>query len=383
MPKARLHRITTFVLLVVACIGLGGILFTASNRLQQQDRLQESQLTQLIQAPLPTESIEPPFQPSKLHFSDLFAADQNWVASLSAERITTIVATGDVLPARTVNKLTSEKNDWNWPYIHTADVLSAADITFINLETPLIQACPIILGGFKFCGDQRNVAGLLTAGVDVVTLANNHANNYGVAGIEETIELLHNSALAVVGVTNQPSVLAPKNTRFAFLGYNDVGVQPEPIAAASAKAIRADIQNAKLAADVVIVQFHWGEEYRYQPTLRQQDLGHLAIDAGADLVIGNHPHWFQAVEQYHEGLIAYSHGNFVFDQEWSIETKQGIVGRYTFYDDQLLAVEFLPIRIEDYGQPHFLVGDEKASILAKLQAESELLRTAVHENQDL
>jgi poly-gamma-glutamate synthesis protein (capsule biosynthesis protein) len=99
----------------------------------------------------------------------------------------------------------------------------------------------------------------------------------------------------------------------------------------------------------------------------------LAIDAGADLVIGNHPHWIQPVELYNGKLITYAHGNFVFDQEWSLETKQGVVGRYTFYDTQLVDVEFLPVLIENYGQPHFLMGAEKQFILDHMYSESQIL----------
>ncbi len=82
-------------------------------------------------------------------------------------------------------------------------------------------------------------------------------------------------------------------------------------------------------------------------------IGHLAIDSGADIVIGNHPHWYQGVEVYRNRLITYAHGNFVFDQMWSEETRQGVVGTYTFFDDKLVAASWKPVRIYDYGQPRF------------------------------
>ena len=105
-------------------------------------------------------------------------------------------------------------------------------------------------------------------------------------------------------------------------------------------------------------------------------LGHFTIDSGADLVIGNHPHWIQPIEIYKGKLITYAHGNFVFDQEWSLKTKQGVVGKYTFYDNQLVDVEFLPIQIENYGQPFFLAGQAKKSILESMKIQSKIFSSS-------
>ncbi len=130
--------------------------------------------------------------------------------------------------------------------------------------------------------------------------------------------------------------------------------------------IASDIKSADTTSDIVIVQFHWGNEYTMEITERQRMLAHLAIDSGADLIIGNHPHWVQPVEIYKGKFIAYAHGNFVFDQEWSPETKQGVVGKYTFFDGELVDAEFLPIQIENYGQPHFLTGQPAKEILKRM-----------------
>ena len=91
-----------------------------------------------------------------------------------------------------------------------------------------------------------------------------------------------------------------------------------------------DIQALKRQVDFVIVAFHWGIEYTALPTQEQRGIAHQAIDAGADLILGNHPHWVQATEKYQGKYITYAHGNFVFDQMWSQETREGVVGKYTF-----------------------------------------------------
>jgi len=108
-----------------------------------------------------------------------------------------------------------------------------------------------------------------------------------------------------------------------------------------------------------------------------REAGHLAIDLGADLVIGNHPHWVEPVEIYKDRLIAYAHGNFIFDQMWSQETREGVVGRYTFYGTKLIRVDYRPLVIDDYAQPRWLdegVGEGKA-IIDRMTKASEQLAT--------
>jgi len=291
------------------------------------------------------------------------------------EETISLLVTGDVLPAREVNNRAATRNNFNWPYEKTADQLRAADITFINLETPLVAGCERTQSGMIFCGDVRNIEGLQFAGVDIASLANNHALNQGDEGFLETAELLIRNGILPVGDSEQPKILVRKGTKFAFLAYNDVGEQSElPMAAAQEEKIRRDILVARSQADVVIVQFHWGEEYQRLPTWRQEELAHFAIDSGADLVLGNHPHWFQAVEMYKDKLIAYSHGNFVFDQMWSLETRQGVVGEYIFEGSVLVDVIYHPVQIEDYGQPRWLEGEEKQKVLEELRDSSYFLR---------
>jgi poly-gamma-glutamate capsule biosynthesis protein CapA/YwtB (metallophosphatase superfamily) len=290
---------------------------------------------------------------------------------LECEDCVTILVTGDVLTARSVNQKTTSLNDFTWPFQQTADFLRTADVTMINLETPLVRDCPVRIDGMVFCGDQRNTAGLHFAGIDVVNFANNHSGNQGKQGVTETLEVLTQEGFVVAGV-EQPVYQIVKGKRFAYLGYNDVEKYGF-IADVDEERMVSEITQAKQNADIVVVQFHWGEEYRYQPTARQRELGHLAIDLGADLVIGNHPHWIQPVEWYKDKLITYSHGNFVFDQMWSRETREGVVGRYVFQGKRLVDVSFFPILIEQYGQPRWLQGAEKHRILEIMRREGERL----------
>lgn len=283
------------------------------------------------------------------------------------DQVIELLVTGDVLTARSVHTRTRKNADWAWAWRNTATELSAADITFINLETPLVQDCPARDDGMIFCGSSEHVQGLQFAGVDVVNFANNHAGNWGIEGVRQTLQSMKVANISIAGIVDEPLVVfEAKGTKFAFLSFNDVDVQVG-VYRAQEEEIAAQIAGAQQVADVVIVQFHWGAEYTYAPSDRQKVLARFAVDQGADLVVGNHPHWFQPVEAYNDVAIMYSHGNFIFDQMWSRETREGVVGKYYFYQGKLIDGEFLPILIEDYGRPRWLEGAERERVIEKLE----------------
>ncbi|EKD99801.1 MAG: hypothetical protein ACD_22C00172G0011 [uncultured bacterium] len=260
-----------------------------------------------------------------------------------------LIATGDVIPARSVNAQAIRNNDFNWAFKYVNDLLSSADITLINLESPLIANCPVTDEGMIFCGDERNILGLTKSGVDIANLTNNHLGNYGEQGITATKKLLSLNNIMYSG-TGGAVYKTVNGTTFAFLGYNDIGYTPAGLSTANEDLIKDEVSAADKLSDVVIVSFHWGNEYTSEPNQRQKDLAHLAIDNGADLIIGNHPHWVQSGETYKDKYIKYAHGNFIFDQMWSEETKKGVIGKYTFEEENLKIVEYIPVYIQDYGQ---------------------------------
>ena len=273
-----------------------------------------------------------------------------------------LVATGDIIPARSVNNKVTNLNDFTYPYLNTVNLLREADITFVNLESPLIPNCPATVEGMVFCGNQNNVLGLTYAGIDIVSIANNHAGNHGFEGIQQTIYLLHTHVVLTTG-SGSAAVKVVKGLRFGFLGYNDIGTPEKGIAWADIPTIQKQVAELKQQVDFVIVTYHWGTEYKHNPDQRQIDLAHATIDAGADRIIGNHPHWVQGLEIYKNKFITYAHGNFVFDQMWSRETTEGVVGMYIFNANGLKDVHFYPIVIENYSQPRFATVVEAKKIL--------------------
>lgn len=286
----------------------------------------------------------------------------------SAETEIRLIATGDVIPARSVNSQMMTRNDFRYPFLNTVNLLNSADIVFINLESPLITNCPVTSEGMVFCGSERVTEGLKFANVKVANLANNHLANYGKEGIENTVRLLTENNIQVTGL-DAGVIISVKGKRIGFLGYNDIG-NFTGIAGAEPEKIAGDVTDLKKSVDYLVVAFHWGVEYTSIPTPRQRELAHKAIDSGADLIIGNHPHWVQGVEVYKNKFITYAHGNFIFDQMWSRETTEGVVGVYTIDDRGLKDVGFYPVVIENYSQPRFADQAEALIILERMRNES-------------
>ena len=323
--------------------------------------------------PLPTPT------PFKLRLGGLFHPTTSVQADPTHVR--TLIATGDVIPARLVNIAASNRHDFLWPFRPTADYVKNADVTFINLESPLLAGCPQRSTGLVFCGNQGFVDGLTAIGAKVANLANNHV--YAGPDTDATAALLQQHGIQAATNLGPPVILDVKGLKFAFVGCNAVTSGP-PVDRAALKAV---IQHARSQADVVVVQFHWGKEYERQPMIAPgvapddpTELGHLAIDAGADLVIGNHPHWVQGVEIYNGHLITYAHGNYVFDQVncypeigsdyrtyCSDDTRTSVIGTYTFVDNRLVAATWKPTYTDTTLQTQWADTDRAAQVLKTME----------------
>ena len=379
---ARRRRSTArdWALLVAAAVLLVPVGLAALNALRGKGGNPSSPQSQARRpAPSPTPSPSPSPQPT-LTLDSIFNNPPDLTA-IASKHLVTMVVTGDVIPARNVNEQVISRNDFLWPFRPTIDYLKSGDLLFTDLEAPLIAGCVRFNAGFKpFCGDPRFIDGLTYAGVTVANLSNNHLTNYGRPGTDSTIKLLTDHGIQPAGLGLVAHVTV-KSVRFAFLGFNGVGAHIDPVE------LRREILLARPTADIVVVQFHWGQEYVLTPrstgdSIAPDDprvIGHLAVDDGADLVIGNHPHAVQGVEIYKGKLITYAHGNFVFDQMWSEETREGVIGTYTFYDKQLIGASWKPIRIYDYGQPRFEDAAYDQKVLGTMEQASKDLATRLGE----
>ncbi len=304
---------------------------------------------------------------------------------LSDDDPVTFIATGDILLARYVELRMRQLNDYTYPFHKVADFLKSADITFGNLETPLLPGRNVPTGSMTFRGDLEGVKGLLFAGYDVLSVANNHTMNYQIPGLTSTLQTLKEAGILASGggkdqnTAYTPVIIEAKGKKIAFYSYVDSNIPPgfhgeakadKPgIARMDIEGVKNDVKNAleNLGADYVVVSMHAGAEYKFDPTKFQKDFAHAAIDAGASAVIGTHPHVIEPVEYYGNGVIFYSLGNFVFDQFFSEDVQNGLVAKLQFpiEEGEKVTAEVFPVRIEK-GQPRLMEGEEKAVILKKL-----------------
>lgn len=298
---------------------------------------------------LKSEMAENVYTPVPVTYESMRGEDHSWVATISAQKTFSLLVTGDVLLARSINSRAVARNDFTYPFENVREMTSNADVTLVNMETPLIQKCPMDNPNTVFCGDTRAAAGLVYAGVDVVGLANNHSYDFGKSGFDETVKILEENKL-VPSYPGRIAYVPVKGKTLAVISYNDIWSRNPEFSRIDETKLKEDIKEAKEKADVVVVFLHWGNEYTVTPTERQIRIGHMAVDTGADLVAGNHPHWVQPVEIYKDKLIVYSHGNFVFDQYWSVPTTWGVTGKYVFYDNHLIDAQFTSVKMNNDGK---------------------------------
>ncbi len=294
---------------------------------------------------------------------------------------TTLVAAGDIMLSRTVAAKMSAAGSYDLPFLKTADWLRSGQAAFGNLETAVTPGRAVLPGEMMFRADTATAAALKRAGFTVLSLANNHTPNFGQSGLRDTFKYLSDAGLLLAGAgkdeaaARAPALFQAGGRRFAVLAYNDSDVVPASYAASADRAgtafmdidrLRADLAAVRPTADVVIVSMHSGSEYTPRPNARQTAFAHAAIDAGADLVIGHHPHVVQTAEIYGGKPILYSLGNFVFDQDWSRETRDGLGARIVFDGNEVGRIELLPLTIENSCQPTPAAGDDSRRILGRL-----------------
>lgn len=280
----------------------------------------------------------------------------------------TVGFTGDVMFGRTVNEhmLATASSD-PYPFTHTADVLRGFDLTIGNLECVISRLGAPVPKSYNFRGDARAYDRLLNAGFDVVSVANNHSGDYGKeAFLDEFLTLPKRGLTPVGGGQNKQQAHTPifkkvHNTTIGLLAYEEI--DPFSFAATgttpgnawlTAPDLQADIALARPSCDFLITFMHWGIEYVTTENAQQRSLAQVAIDAGADLVVGAHPHVIQPYVFYKKKLIVYSLGNFVFDGMYDEVVRRGNILSLTIQKNQLLSWKLIPTRIGDWGEPALL-----------------------------
>ena len=213
--------------------------------------------------------------------------------------------------------------DFAYPFSGTKDIFEADDFTIANLECTFSDKWMnnVAYGTFFFLGDSSHAQILTEGGVDVVTFANNHTDDYGPKGIEDT-----HKALDAVGI---PYV---DNDDYQIYDVDGMKLAIYAINMPTDEMVTAGIERLKANEnpDVIMAACHFGIEGRYHPTETQQKAARAAIDAGADVVIGSHPHVLQITEEYHGGYIFYSLGNFSFGGNTNPRDKDSVIAQVVY-----------------------------------------------------
>lgn len=199
----------------------------------------------------------------------------------------------------------------------------------------------------------------------VINIANNHIQQHGESPFYNTIDILKQNKIRIIGVDDlQPQIIESKGIKLGFFGYS---LRPEEnnskvlYSQGNKKKIISDINIIKKKVDYIIISLHWGDEYINLPSISQINFAHDIIDAGADTILGHHPHVLQPVEKYKGGIIAYSLGNFVSDMCLEI-TKKSMILKIIFKQNQINKVELIPIYINNNYQPEISTNKESKNL---------------------
>lgn len=291
-----------------------------------------------------------------------------------------LAAVGDVMLGSWVIPVLAEHGA-DYPFKKTYRYLETADVAIANLEAPFTEDTVAFEKKFNFKVPPKYARGLLSGGFDVVTLANNHIMDFGEGGLLSTIQTLDRIGIKHCGAgqdlheAHQPAVIESNGKKIAFFGYSMTfptefyarkdssgTAYPEP------ELMQHALEVWENFVDFTVVSFHWSAEKRDTPKDYQTYFAHLAIDSGADLILGHHPHVLQGIELYKNRLIAYSLGNFAFGS-YSKNAVDSIILKVYLNDDGLQYAQCIPINVDNREiefQPALLNGKRKEAVLSNL-----------------
>jgi len=279
---------------------------------------------------------------------------------------------GDV---HTAGRLTERFQQPETALAPVAPLLGRADLTVVNLETAVTDRGTAEDKSFTFRAPPSVFDALRVAGVDVVTMANNHGVDFGPVGLADSLDAARQRGFPVVGLgADDAAAFAPylvmlRGERIAVLGADQVAdstvarYSAGPGRGGVASAFDTDrllqaVASARQQADTVVVYLHWGEEEQSCPTTRQQDLARQLSQAGADVVVGTHAHQLQGAGWLGQTYVAYGLGNFVWWRSLSeVSVETGVLD-LTVDDGRVVGVDFVPARIDDTGIPQPRVGPD-------------------------
>lgn len=303
--------------------------------------------------------------------------------------ITTLLFTGVIVPARCVQAAIDERGNVDYLYDAPRELIQGADLAVGTLNAAISDFAPRTgcRPTYVLVGGSENADALARAGFDLMSVATNHIKNCGLTSCGdraffETMENLRRVGIVPVGAGNnlaeaeEPVVVEVNGIRFGFVSLGQIeplafaGEDSPGIAVLTEESLRRAVEAAGAVADVVIAMPHWGPEDVPNPNYLQLGLAPVAVEAGADLVVGNHTHVVQAIEVIDGVPVFYGLGNFVFDQTWARDHMQSVILLVRFQGTELLDYELIPVIVEGDGTVSFADPEEAAEILERIEAAS-------------
>jgi poly-gamma-glutamate synthesis protein (capsule biosynthesis protein) len=306
-----------------------------------------------------------------------------------------LAAVGDINLDRAPAYIITTTGDLAYPFSRVKPIFDAADYTIGNLETALGDVGEPAAKRYPFRSPPEAAGAIAAGGVDLVSLANNHAMDYGPEALLQGIDLLHAAGVATVGggadeaAAHAPHIADIKGLKVAFLGYVHVPIEAitefdtqswtavgdaPGLAWADPARVRADVEAVRPEVDLVVVILHSGYEYIEEPSEWQVAAARAAVDAGADLVVGHHAHILQGIHRYGDGVIAYGLGNFLFDIDGPPETA---ILNVWLDRNGVRQLELIPAIIQEHGQPRPAEPWEAGPILSRVYYLTTILNAAI------
>jgi len=291
-------------------------------------------------------------QSTTSYFSVLFGGKDNSRGATINENYDakTFIFTGDLMFDRGIENQI-KKNSVFYPFKEIENVLRGVDYVIGNLEGPIINN-PIDYGktSLTFNFDKSIISGLKFGHFNLLSLANNHSLNAGETGLKETKEILKEVGINYFG----DPINCDEKDIFSGEDFILVGINQTFPSNCSEKNLEELIKNLKNKnlEKLLFIFIHWGEEYSQIANDFQKSLAHHLIDSGADLIIGSHPHVIQEIEKYNNKYIVYSLGNFIFDQNFSKETSEGLILKVAIKDKKISEIEPIKIGFTKTYQPY-------------------------------
>ena len=281
---------------------------------------------------------------------------------------TTLGSTDDLRKRDDCFEAVAQEKGYGWFFSGLSDLFATDDLTLINFEGTLTEETEKKEKKFNFKGPAEYTDILTLGSVEAVTVANNHTLDYGTQGREDTIANLEGAGIVVSG-NGQLGVFEKNGVKVGMTGYCFPYTDGKKDITKDVKALR------EMGCQIVIASFHWGSEYREDFTGEQRTIGRAAIKAGADIVVGHHPHIVQGIESYEDSYILYSVGNLVFGGNVDPDDRDAYAARVTFtvYEDHADAPELtiVPLRLTaltsgtDY-RPVLAEGEEADRIVSRI-----------------